>query len=716
MEGEDELDRLIALIPKNDDTKSELRLSCCCGSFDCAFLRQNCLAFEQLEHEIRIAAQLGKALLARHEQYIHDTDRERLEMNRTCGQLNSDKKALEEENAKTLETNRWLFGQLEELNLSVAHSETYIKALETTLDSTRYEFKRLQTLAARTQELEDQLMALEQEQEMLQNTFWTTHELKNKALQKWKTAERRITELQQQMEKIDGEAKEERQRHAEILSQMNRQRAIETESDVRSKGADSDSRKTNSAKCSQFVNKLLHDNLSLHSSIFELRSLLLNSNDEAQLLREQLMEHQILGEREFANNIPYLETDLSQKNPIIPQSIHLHHHYHVPPRKRETFKYKRKRNNLVKGSMSAERNLSQRDHRPGTGYSKSSKVSSRAPNVMIPFQKRWHEQNSQVFDMATSSGPNSPQSCRRNNAIFDRMFDFDSSCTVSPLSSVERLSPTPDSQKSESSKSWRRISQHTHEYADIIYEESNGFEQLSEQNEEQPPSKHQDQISASWESSLREHSQSISISNDPQTSISGIDIQILKLRPSQICLTQGHISCDYPFQKHLESPTMMSLGETIAKSYPIVAQPILTHLKSGQETNSLKLLSRVIAKNTGIHNNIDSSSISSSSNSIKLQSWLRRNWGRKPSDGGKRRRQSRKNSASFFTVEPVSSLNSYVPQIRRSPGINQKGFVPGFIKKNPGNPHCKNLPIAVNINYVALHEVLAEELDALKLD
>ena len=63
MEGEDEsLEALMARIPAHRPatTPSWEMAKCCCGRTDCAFLKNNCSALDELEREVRTAAQLGQ--------------------------------------------------------------------------------------------------------------------------------------------------------------------------------------------------------------------------------------------------------------------------------------------------------------------------------------------------------------------------------------------------------------------------------------------------------------------------------------------------------------------------------------------------------------------------------------------------------------------------------------------------------------------------------
>jgi hypothetical protein len=61
-DGEGDLEALIARIPVHHPTttpSSEL-IKCCCGRTDCAFLKHNSSALDDLEREVRTAAQLGQ--------------------------------------------------------------------------------------------------------------------------------------------------------------------------------------------------------------------------------------------------------------------------------------------------------------------------------------------------------------------------------------------------------------------------------------------------------------------------------------------------------------------------------------------------------------------------------------------------------------------------------------------------------------------------------
>jgi len=54
----DNLEALMGRIPVGCLTKPDLH--CCCGRTDCAYLKHNCSALDDLEKEVKTAAQLGQ--------------------------------------------------------------------------------------------------------------------------------------------------------------------------------------------------------------------------------------------------------------------------------------------------------------------------------------------------------------------------------------------------------------------------------------------------------------------------------------------------------------------------------------------------------------------------------------------------------------------------------------------------------------------------------
>ncbi|KUI55401.1 hypothetical protein VP1G_02826 [Cytospora mali] len=445
-------------------------LQCCCGKTDCVFLKHNCSVLDSVEKDVHTAARLGQALLARHEAFMASAESERFEMQSRIEQLETDKKSLEDENARTIQENRALLDQLEALNNTVSDSETQIRSLEATLQSSEQTIRKLEAAEARAAEMEEQITNLEAEQAALQNTLVTTESEARSAMHRWRKAERGISDLQEKLEKMEREAREERDRHAEVLGRMERQRAMEKDLNTaagRLKGAAAAKTLTDGKDggtvVSHFVRDLLQDNANLQLGMAELRELLMNSNDEIQSLREQLLFHQPVDDGE-ASTTSTLRTELgpeemeptSPKSPRSPsrpqpktslsQELHIHHHYHVT-RPAEPKKPKKKRQ--TPNSITARPFSPSSPPSPGRGpphwrlqhtpaapsfISHSVKDSmSTAPST------RWSVFSEQPSDFAPSSAPSSPTSNRRPS-IFDRG-GYETSYPVSPVTTADPVSP-----------------------------------------------------------------------------------------------------------------------------------------------------------------------------------------------------------------------------------------------------------------------------------
>ncbi|KKY19853.1 hypothetical protein UCDDS831_g05138 [Diplodia seriata] len=276
---------------------------CCCGRTDCAFLSHNGELLESLERDVQTAAQLGQALLQRHEAYIADSEAERRRMAAKIESLEHEKADLEARNAKTVQENRALLDQLEAINNAATETDAHCHELTAALMETQEELQRMTNLASRTESLERQLAELEREQQELQNKLSNTSHDEKSAVRRWRKAEQTIAALTEQMERIEKEAKEERERHVEVVSRMERRRAVERELETaagRLKGAAAAKAgghdKTGTNVVSHFVKDILQDNANLQLGIVELREMLMNSNDEVERLREQLLLHQPMSE------------------------------------------------------------------------------------------------------------------------------------------------------------------------------------------------------------------------------------------------------------------------------------------------------------------------------------------------------------------------------------------------------------------------------------
>ncbi|KAK3683013.1 hypothetical protein B0T22DRAFT_433780 [Podospora appendiculata] len=482
-------------IPISGTQPTDLR--CCCGRDDCVFLRHNCSVLSSVERDVHAAAKMGQVspsaylvvaflitaapffdlppeecappltfalqtLLARHEAYMASAERDRAELTARIEQLENDNTALETRNKSVTDENQTLRDELDGLNELVSDADTKIDLLEATLRDSQREVRRLENAATRAASLEQQIAVLEHEQMVLQNTLVYTKEEARTAMHRWRHAERGINDLQEQLERMEKEAREERERHVEVLNRMEKQRIMERELHTaagRLKGAAAvksmSDGKNGGNVVSHFVRDLLQDNATLQLGMAELREMLMNSNDEMQMLREQLLFHQPVS-HEDDSPASTLRAELEQKEPPTPpartvsQELHIHHHYHV--QKAEPKKPKKKRQGLTAGTFTPPHFSAPSSpmHQPGqwhinrptlgTAFSHTPRDST--STVSMTPNGRWSLLSENPSEFAPSSAPSSPPSNRRSS-LFDRGYadvSFPGS-PDSPTTSVDPASP-----------------------------------------------------------------------------------------------------------------------------------------------------------------------------------------------------------------------------------------------------------------------------------
>ncbi|PNY27935.1 Uncharacterized protein TCAP_02139 [Tolypocladium capitatum] len=417
-------------------------LHCCCGRIDCILLKRNCSILETVEKDVHMAAQLGQALLERHEAYMADAERDRLELTTRIERLELDKLHLEAANVSSTEENHNLLDQLEALNGAVSDSDTKIKSLEASLLSSQQTVRRLEAAAARAADADRHIAVLEDEQDKLHRELRSTEEDARTHAQRFKEAQRGILDMQDQLERIEEEAHQERQRHAEAVERMERQREIDKQLDMaagRLKGAAAtksfQDQKNGNKIVGHFVRDLLQDNANLQLGIAELREMLINSNDEIQSLRGQLMFHQPVT-RDNASPALTLKAELEplQVGKRLPQELHIHHHYHVPP-KTDVKKQRKKRHGLLPGVF-APPALSAPSSPPTAPALLCHAAGDTTPTLSRP-RNSWAGSSNPPSEFS-SSVPDSPN---QRGGVFDN-FLTDSDSLTSPTTSFDPMSPT----------------------------------------------------------------------------------------------------------------------------------------------------------------------------------------------------------------------------------------------------------------------------------
>ncbi|GIJ91632.1 hypothetical protein Asppvi_010604 [Aspergillus pseudoviridinutans] len=401
-----------------------------------------------------------QALLHRHESYMAEAEEDRRRLLANIENLEREKRQVEAENARIIEENRGLLEQLDGLNKAVAQSDAHAKSLAATLECTEAELRKVTMSAARAAELEVQLAQMEAEQSKLQETLQVAKEDNKSAVQRWKKAECTLRDLHDQVDRIEKEAREERERHTELIQRMERRRAVERELDGaagRLKGAaaaqELGRNQGNPNIVSRFVRDILQDNANLQMGIIELREMLESSNQEVQNLRHQILSHQPLtstgedDEREPPLPSTTLDHELeSRESRRVSQEFHIHHHYHTPSisvgskkDKSTIFRRSKKRRSLgvTTGMHSASTSQASRksSHQHQSSVSSTSTILSQT-SVSIPpaaGSRRWSLRS----PAAESSLASSPQSGYRASSIFDRVErGFESSQPTSPESTA----------------------------------------------------------------------------------------------------------------------------------------------------------------------------------------------------------------------------------------------------------------------------------------
>ncbi|KAK7540169.1 hypothetical protein IWX49DRAFT_201495 [Phyllosticta citricarpa] len=748
---------------------------CCCGNSDCPYLSHNGHLLEGLERDVQTAAQLGQALLQRHEAYIADSEAERRRMAAKIEELEREKADLESKNAQSIQENRDLLDQLEAMNNAVADSDKRIADLSKHLSSTQDELTRLTNQASRTETLERQLASLEKEQVDLQSRLSSTAGESKSAVQRWRKAERIINELQEQIERIERESREERERHVEIVGRMERRRAVEKELETaagRLKGAAAAKvaqSKTDTNVVSHFVKDILQDNANLQIGIVELRDMLTNANEEVERLREQLMLHQPLDEPcESEAGVPNLQNELgfdpevtSPKSPekspsYLPNEYHVHHHLHFKPdaskdapkakgnvRRRPS---KKKRTPLAPGQFAPTSNhtpqssiCAPRPSSPCTAASILSHTSVTIPNHRSNHRHHWSIQSQQTGASVASSVPSSPfEASRRTSSIFDRMFSDgqESSRPTSPESNddpgspvyspikggilthgINRTSTMPVTMRSLKSPT---TTQGPQKLSLRIPEEDLAIpEEVCEPaNQHEPPLDTQPpEINRDIYSTLRRQS-----SHESLLSVSGMDIHTLQSRPSQILFAPS-------------SPSKLARGSLSS----MTARPSLSYK---HDTDALSSYQSLLSNSDNNRRRSSAASRPGSRNSNasvgkRIGGWMFGKWGAAPTptpstpEDDPRSSETSETGANYASAQaaPTSTADDSTPTPNRpatssstssnkarlrASGVNQLGAVPGMRAEPVSTPTTpKNSIVQTSdVDVDALGECLAEAGDS----
>ncbi|GAB7354972.1 hypothetical protein MBLNU459_g5586t1 [Dothideomycetes sp. NU459] len=715
---------------------------CCCGDGTCTFLRQTHDAFESFEQSLRTAGRLGQALLVRHEAYVADAEKEKARMTAEIERLSLDKRELEAENSSIIDENRSLLDQLENVNNAVADSDVHVQSLTATLHSTQEELRRLNSLASRTARLEQELEQYEQEQAGLQMSLAHKTEEEKSAMIRWQSSERKLAALEDQLERIERDARDERERHVEIVGRMERQRIVEKELETASGRLQGSAaaktmnrEKHGSAVVSHFVKDILSDNANLQLGIVELRDMLTNSNEEVERLREQLAhtlpsDGLANGDLAVTGRINDLGQEMSRAST---QELHVHHHYHAPEagrRQSQTVRRpkKSKRTSLSSGLFTPSAgSRTPRSSICGPPTPASTAMLTPATtntllsqtSVSIPNRNRWSMQSALTIESSIASSPLSTN--YQASSLFDRTYSdvgMDSSRPTTP-DSEDLGSPLflPQQSKRGSGGYFRPITalpfRHDSTDSAVQFEEAaddrahddalcadaelvaGGHDAIPEEDEDDILDSYRPSADEprSKRASFIDDTEVVSITHNPWSrplrraashesllSVSGLDVHSLKARPSQLLTAHGGRS--------FSSQAVVSA--TIAHA----ARPALTSRSTSDSSRSLLtgMASDQRAASTPVRPTLGK----------KVGGWVFGRWGSTP-------------TPTVTVSTPLDDINnqkrssaskpSPLASKLRTPGINQAGPILGLGPE----PRRPREPILRTLNEEELRESLNEE-------
>ena len=679
-----------------------------------------------------------QALLERHETNMAEAEEERSKMAASIEKLEISKRELEIKNVKIIQENRSLLDQLEDLNNTATDSDAHIQSLTKTLETTRQELHRLTILAARTSKLEEQLLAMETDQSNLQLQLATSEEESRSALQRWKRAERTIEHLKEQLDRIEREAREDRERHVEVVGRMERRNVVEKELESaagRLKGAAAATSlgrpNTGSNVVSHFVKDILQDNANLQMGIVELRELLMNSNEEVENLREQMKIHQpLMDENDDDHSKHTLHAELSRKTILeaLPE-LHVHHHYHRPAkgdnsgRERVSFnrKPRKKRSVVGPGAFAPPSGMqtpqAQRAGEVPLDFSYSAATILSQTSVSIPnltessSSKRWSVQSSQTgrLSFANSSMPSTPQSGFNTSSVFDSIDTAIDSSRPTTAGSSNSGSPIHFSKPNFSQPVFRSCSgpaglalRPIEPQATTITAQSAVEGKLAKAPcllrrrsssrsalVKEPESKIQQGLSSTKQESLSSDSESIepffrsqlkrATSHESVLSISGMDVHTVRQRPSQMFSGQGFTP---------RSPYGLAMPFGAASNTSMLSPTMATGRPAFQRRSDSKDYQRSLLSGTAAADR-SRAAAERSTFSKRVGGWMWSKWGVTP-------------TPSTETIRAKAALSAID---ERASGVNQRGPIKGL---RPSKRAPNNVEAEV-VNTRLLQESLGEE-------
>ena len=414
----------------------------------------HCHATDKLQSSSGLTFAL-QALLDRHESYVSESQQEHQRLTAYIEKLEKESTSRQAKSEKIVEENRRLLTQLEDANASLKDRDSHVKGLEALLRDCEVEGRRLNGLCQRTEQLELKILELEKGRMMLVQQAADAEEETRSTIKRWRESEVKVRQLEQETQRIEWDARKDKERYQELITRLEQERVLERElggAEGRLKGAAALRGLNGKAKgtnvVSHFVRDILQDNANLQAGIVEMRELLQISNEEVQSLRDQILQHQPVEDNDaqsLSRSIPLSEQiGWSQSSPKT-QAVHVHHHYHAKLGKRErtpTIRRSSRKRTIVGLGMLPSTPEPSAPTTPIVGPHRfiSSPLLPTSLHQPQPIRSRWSVQsNTTSSSMASNS---SKSYFEQHSSIFDRLeAGEDSSRPTSPESTGFATSP-----------------------------------------------------------------------------------------------------------------------------------------------------------------------------------------------------------------------------------------------------------------------------------
>lgn len=266
---------------------------------------------KKLQKKLKTAAELGQALLARHQKYVASAEHEKAEMLYDISQLKEQLRTIDLENEKLLNENSQLAKQLSFVSDSLYVSDQKVEKLSESLNTQKSLIIQVNGYAARTDALEEQIILLESMRENLEQEVQLSARDKRQAEMRWRKTEQLLDKLTLQYQQLEEEAA---QNQIIIPAQTDSASVLNTTTPTK---------KQDDTPLKGFIKTLVVENKDLESKSTDLQLELESARRENQLLKQQLALSAINPPNSLTIVQPQLHTSSDSAN----QQLYLHHHH-----------------------------------------------------------------------------------------------------------------------------------------------------------------------------------------------------------------------------------------------------------------------------------------------------------------------------------------------------------------------------------------------------